>query len=143
MMMSAKWYLTGSTGVVTVITFWVVLQSLLSTETPERKLVMQPFQRFQYESDLISNRALGNSLNLPLSDNLSMETSANGHTSHLPFSAPVFAATLRSWLRPHRGISQAKLPLYLGFFEFVHNAGSEEGSAFSPPGLLVDPWNPY
>ena len=29
---------------------------------------------------------------------------------------------LRSWLRPHRGISQAKLPLYLGFFEFVHNA---------------------
>ncbi len=29
---------------------------------------------------------------------------------------------LRSWLRPHRGISQAKLPLYLGFFAFVHNA---------------------
>ena len=29
---------------------------------------------------------------------------------------------LRSWLRPHRGISQAKLPLYLAFFEFVHNA---------------------
>ena len=29
---------------------------------------------------------------------------------------------LRSWLRPHRGISQAKLPLYLGFFEVVHNA---------------------
>src|SRR3954453_3425415 len=29
---------------------------------------------------------------------------------------------LRSWLRPHRGISQEKLPLYLGVFEFVHNA---------------------
>lgn len=29
---------------------------------------------------------------------------------------------LRSWLRPHRGISQEKLPQYLGFFEFVHNA---------------------
>jgi transposase-like protein len=29
---------------------------------------------------------------------------------------------LRSWLRPHRGISQEKLPLYIGFFEFVHNA---------------------
>src|SRR3712207_4734242 len=29
---------------------------------------------------------------------------------------------LRSWLRPHRGISQEKLPLYLRFFEFVHNA---------------------
>ena len=28
---------------------------------------------------------------------------------------------LRSWLRPHRGISQDNLPLYLGFFEFVHN----------------------
>jgi transposase-like protein len=28
---------------------------------------------------------------------------------------------LRSWLRPHRGISQEKLPDYLGFFEFIHN----------------------
>jgi len=28
---------------------------------------------------------------------------------------------LRSWLRPHRGISQDKLPLYLDFFEFVYN----------------------
>jgi hypothetical protein len=25
-------------------------------------------------------------------------------------------------LRSHRGIFQEKLPLYLGFFEFVHNA---------------------
>src|SRR3954454_22447803 len=29
---------------------------------------------------------------------------------------------LRSWLRPHRGISQEKLPAYLGFFQLVHNA---------------------
>ena len=29
---------------------------------------------------------------------------------------------LRSWLRPHRGVSQEKLPLYLAFFEVVHNA---------------------
>ena len=29
---------------------------------------------------------------------------------------------LRSWLRPHRGISQEKLPAYLGFFQVVHNA---------------------
>ena len=29
---------------------------------------------------------------------------------------------LRSWLRPHRGISQEKLPIYLGFFEFMHNS---------------------
>jgi len=33
-----------------------------------------------------------------------------------------FWSLWRSWLRPHRGISQEKLPLYLGFFEFVHNA---------------------
>ena len=32
-----------------------------------------------------------------------------------------FWSLLRSWLRPHRGISQEKLPIYLGFFEFVHN----------------------
>jgi len=25
-------------------------------------------------------------------------------------------------LHPHRGISQDRLPLYLGFFQFVHNA---------------------
>jgi len=28
---------------------------------------------------------------------------------------------LRSWLRPHRGISQDNMPIYLGFFEFMHN----------------------
>jgi len=33
-----------------------------------------------------------------------------------------FWSLLRSWLRPHRSISQDKLPLYLGFFQFVHNA---------------------
>ena len=32
-----------------------------------------------------------------------------------------FWSLLRSWLRPHRGISQEKLPYYLGFFEFIHN----------------------
>lgn len=31
-------------------------------------------------------------------------------------------SVLRSWLRPHRGISQQKLPIYLNFFEFVFNA---------------------
>lgn len=35
-----------------------------------------------------------------------------------------FWSLLRSWLRPHRGISQEKLALYLGFFEFVHNIRS-------------------
>jgi transposase-like protein len=33
-----------------------------------------------------------------------------------------FWSLLRSWLRPQRGISHAKLPLHLAFFEFVHNA---------------------
>ena len=32
-----------------------------------------------------------------------------------------FWSLLRSWLRQHRGVSQEKLPLYLGFFEFTHN----------------------
>jgi transposase-like protein len=32
-----------------------------------------------------------------------------------------FWSLLRSGLRPHRGLAQEKLPLYLGFFEFVHN----------------------
>ena len=33
-----------------------------------------------------------------------------------------FWSLLRSWLRPHRGISQEKLPCYLAFFQFIHNA---------------------
>ena len=33
-----------------------------------------------------------------------------------------FWSLLRSWLCPHRGISQEKLPLYPGFFQFVRNA---------------------
>jgi transposase len=32
-----------------------------------------------------------------------------------------FWSLLRSWLRVHRGISQERLPLYLGFFGVVHN----------------------
>jgi transposase len=32
-----------------------------------------------------------------------------------------FWSLLRSWLRPHRGISQDHLPRYVGFFEFVHH----------------------
>jgi len=32
-----------------------------------------------------------------------------------------FWSLLRSWLRPHRGISQEQLPLYLAFFEFTYN----------------------
>lgn len=38
---------------------------------------------------------------------------------------------LRSWLRSHRGISQEKLPIYLGFFEFIHNV-RKRGKALLP-----------
>jgi transposase-like protein len=42
-----------------------------------------------------------------------------------------FWSLLRSWLRPHRGISQEKLQLYLGFFAFVHNV-RRRGKALLP-----------
>jgi len=49
-----------------------------------------------------------------------------------------FWSLLRSWLRPHRGISQEHLPLYLGFFEFVHNAQNRgKGLMDSLLGLLL------
>ena len=32
-----------------------------------------------------------------------------------------FWSLLRSWLRPHRGVSQERLPIYVGFFQFIHN----------------------
>ncbi len=38
---------------------------------------------------------------------------------------------LRAWLRPHRGVSQEKLPFYLAFFEFVHNV-RKRGKALLP-----------
>ena len=48
-----------------------------------------------------------------------------------------FGSLLRSWLRPHRGISQAYLPLYLGFFAFVHNV-RRRGKALL--GSLLELW---
>jgi len=51
-----------------------------------------------------------------------------------------FWSLLRSWLRPHRGVSQEKLPLYLGFFEFLHNVRARGKSALGALiGLLVTP----
>ena len=51
-----------------------------------------------------------------------------------------FWSLLRSWLRPHRGVSQEKLPLYLGFFEFVHNVRRKRKALLgSFVGLLVSP----
>ena len=51
-----------------------------------------------------------------------------------------FWSLLRSWLRPHRGISQEKLPLYLGFFEFIHNVRARGKSVLGALiGLLITP----
>jgi len=51
-----------------------------------------------------------------------------------------FWSLLRSWLRPHRGISQEKLPLYLASFEFIHNVRARGKSVLgSLIGLLIAP----
>ncbi len=54
-----------------------------------------------------------------------------------------FWSLLRSWLRPHRGISQEKLPNYLGFFEYIHNV-RRRGKALltSLVSLLLQPYQP-
>ena len=49
-----------------------------------------------------------------------------------------FWSLLRSWLRPHRGISQMKLPSYLAFFQFIHNVRARGKKVLSSLiGLLV------
>jgi len=55
-----------------------------------------------------------------------------------------FWSLLRSWLRPHRGIPQETLPLYLGFFEFVHNVRARGKALLDAliAQLLVSPCNP-
>jgi len=37
---------------------------------------------------------------------------------------------LRSWLRPHCGVWQANLPLYLAFFELTHNLRKRRKALF-------------
>jgi transposase len=55
-----------------------------------------------------------------------------------------FWSLLRSWLRPHRGISQEKLPLYLAFFEFIHNVRARGKSVLGSliALLIAPPCNP-
>jgi transposase len=55
-----------------------------------------------------------------------------------------FWSLLRSWLRPHRGISQEKLPLYLAFFEFIHNVRARGKSVLGSliRLLIAPPCNP-
>ena len=51
---------------------------------------------------------------------------------------------LRSWPRPYRGISQESLPLYLAFFQFVHNARARGRALLGVliAQLLASPRNP-
>jgi len=49
-----------------------------------------------------------------------------------------FWSLLRSWLRPHRDISQEKLPDYLGFFQFVHNARRRGRALLGALGAVAD-----
>jgi transposase len=55
-----------------------------------------------------------------------------------------FWSLLRSWLRPHRGISQEKLPLYLAFFEFIPNVRARGKSVLGSliALLIAPPCNP-
>jgi hypothetical protein len=50
---------------------------------------------------------------------LGMTTADGFHAVHVN-TMEGFWSLLRSWRRPHRGISQDNVPLYVGFFEFVH-----------------------
>lgn len=43
-----------------------------------------------------------------------------------------FWSLLRSWLRPHRGISQENLPFYLAFFQAAHNIRKRGKSLLEP-----------
>ena len=40
-------------------------------------------------------------------------------------------SVLRSWIRPYRGISQEKLSVYLGLFEFLFNTRKRRKAAFA------------
>lgn len=65
------------------------------------------------------------------------------HEAHIN-TTQSFWLLLRSWLRPHRGISQEKLPLYLGFFQFMHTVRQRGRGLLQPMhwALLTKPaWN--
>ena len=48
-----------------------------------------------------------------------------------------FWSLLRSWLRPHGGLSQEKLPIYLAFFEAVHNIRKRGRGLLAPMLQLI------
>lgn len=54
-----------------------------------------------------------------------------------------FWSLLRPWLRVHRGLSQERLPYYLGFFECLYNLKKRGQLALSGLlTLLLTTWNP-
>lgn len=51
---------------------------------------------------------------------------------------------LRSWLRPHRGVSQRWLPVYVGFFSVIHNLRRRGRAVLGPLlHLLLNPTPRY
>ena len=54
-----------------------------------------------------------------------------------------FWSLLRSWLRPHRGISQDKLPLYLGLFQLILTRSCGAFHAFAGGFLMPKTHPPY
>jgi transposase-like protein len=75
----------------------------------------------------LSNRQIAQKLDLSvpdaqvMTDQLRHGLVANTPAAELEGEVEIDESLLCSWLRPHRGISQEKLPDYLGFFQFVHN----------------------
>jgi len=53
-----------------------------------------------------------------------------------------FWSLLRSWLRPHRGISQENLPCYLAFFQAAHNIRKRGRGLLGPMLELILPSSP-
>jgi transposase-like protein len=76
----------------------------------------------------LSNRQIAQELDLSVSDvQVMTDQLRHGLVAKIPAvelesEVEIDESWLRSWLRPHRGISQEKLPDYLGFVQFVHNA---------------------
>ena len=74
----------------------------------------------------LSNRQIAQELDLSVSDvQVMTDQLRHGLVAKIPaveLEGEIDESLLRSWLRPHRGISQEKLPNYLGFAQFVNNA---------------------
>jgi transposase-like protein len=86
---------------------------------------------FHYRESYLDKQA-------PQHTTLSNNADKGGYRSVKKGGLRSYRPTVRSWLRPHRGISQEKFPLCLGFFEFVHNV-HKRGKALL--GALIEYWS--